>query len=229
MRCLPKISEKKVHSLCAIILITLTLTATSAHAEEKILKCSSVLKFSAGIITSFAIHEGSHALAAFLTDTRMSWEIGTYNQPVAFTENATSDRKGVAVCSAGLLSHVVGSEIVLLTERIDKSDNFVRGLMAYNILNSLFYSMDYWFVNHTNKKNGNSYQGDIQGIEHYAGKSTAQGFAIGMASIAIFQGYRFLKTQSWAPKWLTEKQNSHTMNLDLLPFQGLCVTYKIHF
>jgi hypothetical protein len=72
-----------------------------------------------------------------------------------------------------------------------------------------------------------SYQGDLQGVEHYTNEATAQGFAISMSLIAVYQGYRFLKTQSWAPEWL--KSERHTVNLGPTPSGGLAITYKLDF
>ena len=187
----------------------------------------SALKFSAGIVSAFLIHEGSHALVAKLTNTDMTWEAGTLNQPIAFTENANTDSKGLAINSAGLISQAVGGEIILQTDRIDKNGAFVRGMMTWNILNPILYSLDYWVFHSTNKINGNSYQGDLAGIERYSNKATADGFALSMSAIAVFQGYRFLKTQSWAPEWL--KDPSRSMSLAPLHSGGFIVGYKFEF
>jgi len=197
-----------------------------SSAEERSLSYS-ILKFSAGIVAGALIHEGSHALVAGLTDTEMSWNVGTYNQPIGFTENAKSKDKGVAVYSTGLLSQAIGGEIILQSDKIDKNDSFTRGMMAWNILNSIFYSLDYWFFRVTNKENGKNYQGDLKGIEHYSNESVAQGFAFSMAAIATYQGYRFLKTQTWAPDWL--KSDFQNLHLDPLPSGGFLISYKFTF
>ena len=199
----------------------------AASAAEGDITYISVLKFSAGIITAFTIHEGAHALVAELTDTDMDWEIGNYNQPIAFTEHASSDANGAGINSAGLLSQTIGSEIILQTDRIDKNDDFARGMMAWNILNPISYALDYWYIRRTNQRNGNSYQGDIEGVEYYTNERTASGFALSMAAIAAFQGYRFLTTQSWAPNWL--KGKSHNVNFGALPSGDLAITYKLDF
>ena len=68
---------------CIIILTALVIIAfkvTSASAGEDGTTYGSVLKFSAGIVAAFLIHEGAHAFVAKLTDTDMGWEIGNYNQ-----------------------------------------------------------------------------------------------------------------------------------------------------
>ena len=198
-----------------------------ASAGEDGLTFGAALKFSAGIVSAFLIHEGSHAVVAGLTNTDMDWKVGTLNQPFAFTENADTNWKGFLVNSAGLISQSVGGEIILQCNKIDKNDAFVRGMMTWNILNPLLYSLDYWVIHSTNKINGNLYQGDLAGIEHYTNKATADGFALSISAIAVFQGYRFLKTQSWAPDWL--KENSHSMSLAPLPSGGLIIAYEFDF
>ena len=210
-----------------MVLTIIAFKVTPASAGEKNIAYSSVLKFSAGIVAAFSIHEGAHVLVAGLTNTDMDWELGNYNQPIAFTEHSSSDSKGAAINSAGLISQAIGSEIILQSEKIDKNDAFVRGMMAWNIVNPIMYSLDYWFIRISNQRNGNTYQGDIEGIEYYKNESTANGFALSMSGIACLQGYRFLKTQSWAPDWL--KGETHTINFAPLPTGGLMMTYKFVF
>lgn len=228
MRGLTNIRKRPKYLITLAMLTSIVFGMTSASAGEKGITAGSFLKFSAGLVTAFAIHEGSHALVAELTDTDMDWEVGTYNQPLGFTEHATNDAKGFAVNSAGLLSHVVGSEIILQTDSIDKNGAFVRGMMTCNILNPILYALDYWFIHVSNKQNGNGYQGDLQGIEHYTNESTADVFALSMAAIAAFQGYRFLKTQSWAPDWIKGK-SQHSVNLEPLRSGGLVIKYSFDF
>ena len=213
--------------MTATALLFLGFTPSYAGAAEDGLRLGSVLKFSAGIVSGFLIHEGSHALVAKLTNTDLHWETGTLNQPITFTENANTDSKGLAISSAGLISQAAGAEIILRVDKIDKNDAFVQGMMTWDILNPILYSLDYWIFHSTNKINGNSYQGDLAGIEHYSNKATADGFALSISAIAVFQGYRFLKTQSWAPDWLKEK--SRSMSLAPLPSGGFIIGYKFDF
>ena len=219
-----KIARITGYILSATALFFLGFMPSSANAGEDGLTFGSALKFSAGIVSAFLIHEGSHAVVAGLTNTDMDWEMGTLNQPFSFTENADANWKGFAVNSAGLISQSVGAEIILQCDKIDKNDAFVRGMMTWNILNPLLYSLDYWVIHSSNKINGNRYQGDLAGIEHYTSKATADGFAISISAIALFQGYRFLKTQSWAPDWLRE--NGQNMSLAPLPSGGFIVSFQ---
>jgi len=192
-------------------LAAILLNANPACCQDKgpAAQLGAVFKFSAGVVSAFMIHEASHYLAAEITGTELDWELGNYNQPLTYTEKADNNTDGVILNSAGLVSQVIGSEIILQVGRIDKNDNFVRGMMAWNIVNPILYSLDYWFIHRTNHDTGNGgYQGDIQGIEYHSSEQSANVFAASMVAIAGFQGYRFLKTQTWAPDWLRDEAHS---------------------
>ena len=208
-------------------LFIISLRISPAFAFENDITLKSTAKFFGGILAAHCIHEGAHALVAAACDTDLDWEVGTYNQPIGFTEYADSDSKGLAINSAGLLAQVLGSEIILQVDSIDKNDAFVRGMMTWNIINPILYAADYWFIRRTNQETSNGgYQGDIQGIEYYSNESKANTFAICMVAAAAFQGYRFVKTQTWTPKWMNVK--SHSLKLDMQPSGGflLICTFK---
>lgn len=198
-----------------------------SFADETEITMLSVFKFAGGVASAFMIHEGAHFAVAKITGTHLDWEVGNYNQPLAFTENAKNDSDGVAVYSAGLVAQVLGSEIILDVDRINKNDAFIRGMMAWNIINPIMYALDYWFIHISNDRNGDSYQGDLQGIEHYSSERTANIFAASMAALATLQGYRFLKTQSWAPEWI--KDNTHNLQFMHTPDGGFSLGLKIDF
>ncbi len=208
----------------AILLLTFTLCA---HAEEKKSGWTAIAKFTVGVVTAFAVHEGAHMVAGAATGTDMDWEAGNYNQPFTFEERADNDTAGFIISSAGLAAQVVGAEIILHTDRIDKNDPFVRGMMAWNIINPISYALDYWFIRRTNYERDNSYQGDLQGVEYYSDEGTANAFAAGVTAMALWQGYRFVQTQTWAPDWA----RTHTDNLQFapLPDYGFRLTYEIDF
>jgi len=176
-----------------------------SFADETETTLVSVFKFAGGVISAFMIHEGAHFAAGKITGTSLDWKVGNYNQPIEFSENAKDDSNGFIVYSSGLVAQVVSSEVILGVDSIDKNDAFFRGMMAWNIINPIMYALDYWFIHNTNNKNGDSFQGDLQGIENYSSERTANIFAGGMVAIATLQGYRFLKTQSWAPEWIQDK------------------------
>ena len=222
-----KITSIKRCIIGAAALLILVFKPTYAHAEEEDMRCTSILKFSAGIITAFSIHEGGHALVGRTTNTDMNWRRGDINQPLKFTEDTDSDSKGAAINAAGLISQAIAGELILRAEDIDKNDAFVRGMMAWNILNPIMYAMDYWFFHKTNSNDGDSYEGDLAGVERYTSTPTAHGFALCMAGLAALQANRFLQTQSWAPDWL--KTKSRRVNFRPFPSGGIAITYNIPF
>jgi len=67
--------------------------------EDLSARVGEVLKFSAGVVSAFMIHEGAHYLAGEITGTDIDWELGNYNQPIGFTEEAESDTDGVILNS----------------------------------------------------------------------------------------------------------------------------------
>jgi len=213
-------------SLLVAALFVLLLHPAPAFADEDLTSLA-VFKFFAGMASAAVIHEGAHAVAAEVTDTSISWEAGNYNQPIAFTTGEMSTSQGFAVYSAGLLAQAATAEIILDVDRIDKNDAFVRGMMAWNIVNPILYALDYWVFRRSNQENGRTFQGDIEGIEHYSGEAAANTFAASMAALAVFQGYRFLKTQDWAPDWV--KSEKHTVTMAPCPSGGFVLAYEFRF
>ena len=225
-----RVARRRLHVLGVLIFTIFVLNANPASCEEYRNfndRIVSVLKYSAGAFTGFMIHEGAHLLAAKATGTDISWELGNYNQPLAFTEEADNDTDGFIINSSGLVTQAIGAEIILQVDSIDKNDDFVRGMMYWNILNPIFYALDYWVIRKTNSKSGNSYQGDLQGIEHYSNQRTANIFAASMVAIAGIQGFRFLKTQDWAADWFED--DAHSLNFAPTASGGLAFSYTFHF
>jgi hypothetical protein len=173
-----------------------------ARTNDREPRTLSLLKFATGMISAYALHETGHAITAGLTGTELKWGLGTYNQPLGFTEYAKSDSAGMLVHGSGLTTQIICSEIILQSDTIDKNGSFVRGMMFWNIINPVIYALDYWVIKRTNYEDGNYYQGDLKGFEHYTDEKTANGFTTLMAGMAIYQGCRFVKTQDWAPDWI---------------------------
>jgi hypothetical protein len=199
---------------------------TSLHADVDI-QFDSVVAFLGGVTAGFMVHEGGHALAGVLTNTEMDWDWGDINQPIQFTEYSTRDTDGLIINSAGFAAQAASAEIILNVDRINKNNNFVRGMMFWNIVNPIAYAVDYWFIGRTNQINEGSYTGDLAGIEFYSNETTANAVAAGITALAVFQGYRFMKTQTWAPDWITDK--SQNLNFTPLRSGGFTLTYKIEF
>lgn len=221
--------SKKAGYIGLIILIVSSLTVSSASAADDSFDFLPVLKFAGGIVSSFAIHEGAHALVGGVTGTSMTWKAGDVNQPIQFTENSTSNSKGWAINSAGLLAQMATSEFILFNDKIDKNGSYVRGMMFWNIVNPLAYAIDYWFINKTNTIDGNTYTGDLKGIEFYSNKTTADIFTGTMVAIVAFEAYRFAKTQSWAPEWLKDKGEAEHLGLVPLASGGALLFYTARF
>jgi hypothetical protein len=190
-------------------------------------KTLSVLKFATGVITAYALHETGHAIVAQVTNTDLEWGVGTYNQPLGFTEHAEHNGDGLCLHAAGLLTQEISSEIILRSDSIDKNDNFVRGMMFWNIVNPIVYSLDYWIFKRSNKEDGNHYQGDLMGVEHYSDEATASGFAALMTGVAICQGYRFFKMQKWAPNWI--RNSSAQLGLQRAGGNATALTIRVAF
>jgi len=212
----------------AVICIFLLFASPGAAVAQEKITYGATAKFLAGVASAALIHEGAHALVAGVTGTHMSWKPGNYNQPIGFTEEAESDSRGVALYTSGLVSQALTAEVILDVDRIDKNGAFVRGMMAWNIINPLLYVLDYWVIHSSNKEEGYTYQGDLKGLEHYSRASTANVFAAGMVAIAAFQGYRFLKTQTWGPDWLKQKEFDDIAVMPL-PSGGAMVSYSYEF
>ena len=149
---------------------------------------SKTLKITSGVVSAYALHEAGHWVAAELTGTDMDWSSGTYNQPIAFTEYSENNYDGTLINAAGLTTQLLSSEIIL---QLDAHNSYLDGMMLWNLINPIMYSIDYWLLHRTNKISDDNYQGDIAGIEFYNDRQTANIFAIGVAAIAAWQGYRY--------------------------------------
>lgn len=223
-----KINRQHLEAWFVVIVLLFVWSApVHARTNDGEPRALSVLKFATGMISAYALHETGHALAANLTGTELEWGLGSYNQPLGFTEHAKSDTAGMLVHGSGLTTQIICSEIILQSDSIDKNDSYVRGMMLWNIINPVIYALDYWVIKRTNRVVGGSYQGDLKGFEHYTNEPTANGFAALMAGLAIFQGYRFAKTQAWAPDWIVN--SAAQLNFQPAGRDGAALTVQIAF
>ena len=204
----PNIHRKACALLTALLLACLCGTAVAAESllagapdqkKKPLDHAASALGFGAGVLAAYGIHEAGHWAAAAVTGTELQWESGTYNQPLGFTEDADSDTNGAVLHGSGLVAQAVCGEVILAVDSIDKTHPVVWGMMFWNVANPVIYAIDYWFLHSSNQVNADGYQGDLAGIEHYAGKTTANTFAAASATLAIWQGYRFWKAQDKTP------------------------------
>lgn len=223
-QCFRAIGVNTIVWILAFSLWSAPATAETGQQENIVL---SAAKFGAGVISAYALHEVGHAVAAFVTDTDIEWGLGTYNQPLGFTENADSDSAGRLLHASGLVTQLAVSEIVLQADSIDNNDTFVRGMMFWNIFNPIVYAMDYWFIRRTNKETDTTYQGDIEGFENYSNDTSANIFAASVSIIAAYQGYRYIKTQSWSPTWM--QSDAYRLNLQTRGRAGITLMVEIEF
>lgn len=187
-----------------------------AQADDSEPTLLSIGKFATGILAAYALHEVGHWAAAELTHTEIDFGAGRYNQPIGFTEYADNDTDGMIIHASGLVTQVLVSEVILQSDSIDKNDSLVRGMMFWNIVNPIVYVLDYWLLRRTNQESESSYQGDIEGFENYSSQGSANVFAGVMVIVTAFQGYRYVKTQDWAPDWM----NSTAVQVACQPAPG---------
>lgn len=198
-----------------------------AEPEKQEPAMLSIAKFATGLLSAYALHEVGHLAAARLTNTDIEFGVGRYNQPIGFTENAENDTAGVILHGSGLVTQTLVSEVILRADSIDKEDNFVRGMMFWNIVNPIIYALDYWVLRRTNQESDTSYQGDIEGFENYSDEGSANAFAAVMALVAGYQGYRYVQTQSWAPDWI--KNDIVQLTCQPVSNQGAMLTVHYRF
>lgn len=183
-----------------LVVIAVMLISSSSPAYAGTF--AEIVKFAGGVTTALLIHEGGHAAAAALTGTDLDWHIDKTGMHCSKREPVHDDT-GLAISAAGLITQAIAGELILRSD-VDKDDNFWRGMMFWNIWRPIHYALDYWIFHDTNKIGDWGYQGDIAGIEYCSSKSIANGFSVAICAIAASQGYRFIKTQSWAPAWIRE-------------------------
>ncbi len=95
------------------------------------------LKFALGVGSGYVIHEAAHQAVAEVNGTPFKWKNGFGSAWVI--SNNTSDRERYELASAGLVSQVLSTEIILNTKYIPKDNEYVIGMLAFNIVNALLY------------------------------------------------------------------------------------------
>ena len=214
-RYLIKFLKHEIHkTLGAAIFFAIVFNVSTAGSEEKRFASPSDLKFSSSISTAIGLQERSRLLSENLTNNPMEQEYATPQYPKAFTEN-----------SDGLIWEETESEVISGFDKIDKDDSYGIGTKRWKTLGPIRYALAHWFSGITNKKQGNSYRDELQGIEPYSNETTSKGVGVSIESMAIFQAYRFLQTRNWAPNWI--KKETHDLGFSLTSGGGISVTYRI--
>lgn len=197
-------------SLPYALLIFIFSTPSFLYAQQFETGFASYLKFTAGIVAAYSVHELGHAAGGWATGTNLKWKAGTYNQPLGYEERSDNDREGLTISSAGLVFQLLSSEVILNYDKIDKKRSYTHGFMVWNIINPLIYSLDYWVIRRTNRDFDGSYQGDLQGVEYYSDKKTADVFAAAISVAALWHGYRYYTHPDHAIK---QSERKHSMIL----------------
>jgi len=172
--------------LFKIMLPLIILLSTNVYAFD----FKEAFKFTSGIATSYAIHEGGHYFAAHVTDTDVDSHWFEDGHIVTLWMQPESYSDGLYINSAGLMAQAICSEIILDT-KVNKENPFVQGMMFWNVLNPIMYAADYWWIHRTNKIGDNHFEGDLACIESYSDKKIANIFAGTMVLLAIWHGYRW--------------------------------------
>ena len=111
------------------VFIVLTVSPSKALAFD-------YLKFALGIGSGYVIHEVAHQAVAEINDTPFRWKNGFGSRWI--TSNSASNREKRELASAGLGSQVLSTEIILNT-KIPKENEYVIGILAFNVVNALMY------------------------------------------------------------------------------------------
>ncbi len=120
------------------------------------------LKFALGVGSGYVIHEAAHQAVAEVNGTPFKWQKGFGSTWV--TSNNTSNSERYELASAGLASQVLSTEIILNTKDIPKDNEYVIGLLAFNVINALLYAVDDGIL-HPNDNYGDIEMMDKAGLD----------------------------------------------------------------
>ncbi|MFZ3064519.1 MAG: hypothetical protein WA277_04445 [Nitrospirota bacterium] len=95
------------------------------------------LKFALGVGSGYVIHETAHQAVADVNGMPFKWKAGSGGTWVSSTNTTDSERYELA--SAGLGSQVLSTEIILNTKDIPKDNEYVIGMLTFNVVNALIY------------------------------------------------------------------------------------------
>ena len=199
------------------ILLVIILLSTNTYAFDLNLKDTA--HFIGGAVSAYMIHEGGHYLAAEITDTDIDARWFEGNQIVLLYMEPESRKEGAYICSAGLITQAICSEMIL-DMKASRDNAFIHGMMFWNILNPIMYAADYWWIHRSHYIDERGFQGDLHGVEYYSDKKTANVFAGTMVLLAIWHGYRFYSEEDIMFK------NFNIAPINVKHGAGLQFTYK---
>ena len=163
------------------------------------------LKFALGLGSGYVIHEASHQIVAEVNGTSFKWQNGFGSTWV--TSNKTSNSERYELGSAGLVSQVLSTEVILNTKKIPKDNDYVIGMLTFNIVNALLYVVSDGILNPDDN------YGDIEMMDK-AGlkKEYVSAFLVVHSLYSIYRAY--YKTD--IPVYLTMSKNEIKMGVTIL-------------
>lgn len=163
------------------------------------------LKFALGVGSGYVIHEASHQIVAEVNGTPFKWQNGFGSTWV--TSNKTSDRERYELGSAGLVSQVLSTEIILNTKKIPKDNDYVIGMLTFNIVNALLYVVSDGILSPDDN------YGDIEMMDKAGlNKDYVSAFLVVHSLYSIYRAY--YKTD--IPVYLTISKNEIKMGVTIL-------------
>ncbi|MBC7372240.1 MAG: hypothetical protein H7326_11780 [Bdellovibrionaceae bacterium] len=156
------------------------------------LSAGGILRGIAGFGASLLTHEVSHEVAGKVSGNDLKWNMnsGTWS-----CQNCSEHIKPIAM--AGLLSHSVGSEVIVNTQSNDSQ--FQKGWLFSNVLNTSGYFVKDWLAR-AGKVKGQGYAtgvADTKGSGDLRAFSNKESYLLGTAMIGhqLYSGYRYLKNR----------------------------------
>ncbi len=163
------------------------------------------LKFALGVGSGYVIHEAAHQAVAEVNGTPFKWQKGFGSTWV--TSNKTSDSERYELASAGLGSQVLSTEIILNTKDIPKDNEYVIGILTFNVVNALIYVVSDGIM-YPNDNHGDIEVMDKAGLD----RDYVNTFLIVHSLYTIYRAY--YKTD--IPVYMTMSKNEIKMGITIL-------------
>ncbi|MBI5182038.1 MAG: hypothetical protein HZA06_03885 [Nitrospirae bacterium] len=193
-------SSSMLKGLISSILLTGILLLTPKHAYP-----FDYLKFALGVGSGYVIHEAAHQVVAEVNGTPFKWQKGFGSTWVTSTN--TSDSERVELASAGLGSQVLSTEVILNIKDIPKDDEYVIGILTFNVLNAILYVISDGIIN-PNDNYGDIEMMDKAGLD----REYVNTFLIVHSLFTIYRAY--YKTD--IPVYMTMSKNEIKVGVTIL-------------
>ncbi len=163
------------------------------------------LKFALGVSSGYVIHEAAHQAVADVNGMPFKWKAGSGGTWVSSTNTTDSERYELA--SAGLGSQVLSTEIILNTKDIPKDNEYVIGMLTFNVVNALIYVVTDGIM-YPNDNHGDIEVMDKAGLD----KDYVSTFLVVHSLYTIYRGY--YKTD--IPVYMTMSKNELKVGVTIL-------------